>query len=176
MNSTHFCALRVWRLVPPMGVFSEAMKQAAAFDGRWHRVATRVVYAYESPELAAQLLGYKVGAHVPKTLLQECIELPMLTDAHERISGDQARAIMTGQAQHEGLRFQDVTHYMQKMRRLSVWIPMAEAGRQHVVLLNPAHVAMPETRVSTRMVDFSPPRQVGMKRSVTQPRATSDRP
>jgi hypothetical protein len=138
-----------------MGVFGEALKHPARFSGCWHRVAAMVVYAYESPELAAQSLGFKVGSYVPRELCRECIQLPMLDGAHEWMSCERASDIMSGRETHEGLGFHDLTHYMQRLNRLSLWIPSEWVPHQHVVLLNPHHAAMRDVQLTSRMVDFA---------------------
>jgi hypothetical protein len=165
-----FKVLRVWRLVPPMGVFSEALKQPARFSGGWHRVAASLVYAYESPELAAQSLGFKVGTHTPRELCRECIQLPLVDGAHEWVSCERASDIMSGRETHEGLGIRDLAHYMQRMNRLSIWIPSEWELRQHVVLLNPHHAAISDVQVTSRMLALEQPTLAGHGVSDAKPR------
>lgn len=140
-----------------MGVLGEALKQPTRSSGPWHRKAACVVYAYESPELAAQVLGFKVGAYVPRELRRECIRLPWMVDAHEWMSRERVDDIMRGRVVLEGLSFQDVPHYMQRLNRMSVWIPSPGMDHQHVVLLNPQHPDIHKLQVTVQCVDFSQP-------------------
>lgn len=146
--------LRVYRLAAASRPARQVCEQAAVRAGHWHDVGDRVLYAYETEELAALSLSQRTHGAEPARLVHETLQLPDGPHLHAefRVAGDASarRAFFApGAAQ---LPYVNLCTQLRQRNLLSLWVTSPYATHRRTVLLNVAHAAFAEVRVYTHVL------------------------
>ena len=107
-----------------------------------------VVWAYESPELAAFCSPEWLANGRSKTVvMRETIFMPEGHGLHDTLEIDKPWLISD-----ERHLMEQMGNYMALYKLLSVWALSSVAPHQHVVLISTQHPVYPQVRVSTRRI------------------------
>ncbi len=151
--------LKVYRLVPRESSVDKLARQAheahgeSGFKAAMRAADRQMVYAYESSELAAMNCEELLWTPRPRTeLLRETILLPQESGIHATANADDAWLVDLSNRPPRQLCLR-----MAKEGLLSLWVPITEAGSQHVVVINLLHPAYERVQVQARSITLVRP-------------------
>lgn len=146
--------LRVYRLATATRPALQVCRESALRAGRWHDVGDRVLYAYESEELAALSLSQLTQGVEPARLVHETLVLPADARLHAEFQvATDARArrafFAPGGAQ---LPFVNLVERLREHGLLSLWVTSPYTSHQRTVLLNVDHPAFAVVQVQSHVL------------------------
>lgn len=122
--------------------------QSASLPRKANTNTSNLVRAYETPELAAYCSPEWLLSEKRKiVVVRETISLPDGFGLHDTMQID--KPWLVGD---ENYLVEQMTHYMNLYKLLSVWAPSPFAPQQHMVLINVQHAAYARVQVSSRRI------------------------
>jgi hypothetical protein len=146
--------IRVWRLATATRPAQQVCAEPALRAGRWHDVGDRVLYAYESEELAALSLSQLTQGVEPARLVHESLDLPADPTLHAEFNvageGKTRRAFYTpGEVR---LPIVNLSALMRERHLLTLWVTSPYTTQQRTVLINADHPAFGKIRIESHVL------------------------
>lgn len=147
-------SIRVWRMATATRPALQVAAESAVRAGRWHDVGDRVLYAYESEELAALSLSQLTQGVEPARLVHESLDLPADPAIHAEFNvaadGKTRRAFYTpGEVR---LPIMNLSTLMRERNLLSLWVTSPYTTQQRTILINAEHPAFERVRIESRVL------------------------
>ncbi len=141
--------MHAWRVVHPENDFGRASIRPANQAGRWHEKGDRVIYAWQTAELAAMSMGLLTGALVPTELRRERLDLPQAPNLFSSYFPVDNATNATGAPMS---RTSGLLREMKSRSLLGLWIPSRVFPTQCLLLLDPTHAMFDQVCLSAEVV------------------------
>ncbi|MBN9409564.1 MAG: hypothetical protein J0H69_10485 [Burkholderiales bacterium] len=145
--------LRLYRLATATRPARQVCMEPAVRAGQWHEAGDRVLYGYESEELAALSLSHLTLGVEPARLVHERIELPADPWLHAEFNVAEDPRARRAMASHgTALPLVNLCEVLRERNLLAVWVRSPYVTRQRTVLIHVDHPDFERVRIRSHVM------------------------